>query len=285
MGYLETIFEAAERLGGDVDKQLKPARDFRARADELNRQLDQARSAEESAYGELVEAIATGRVPPGEAAKASGTWIFDSQASKTIVTAVSVCHTKAAAAAREAGGRVFGALQGRTARIVAESVRQSVALPRGIDSEAKALRHRNGTRSALDTWERLRELVDEWTACHELARTMQLATWVPGPSHPRDTEGARLFERYEKPLSLPPGYWNRTPAELRLGVAQAAGAMPGLYPWPDVVVRFRRWDRRQHDYRPMEILRAHDSMGNIVAEQHGPTTAGKFVPLGGGRGR
>jgi hypothetical protein len=71
MGYLETIFEAAERLGGDVDKQLKPARDFRARADELNRQLDQARSAEEKAYGELVEAIAAGKVPPGEVAKAS----------------------------------------------------------------------------------------------------------------------------------------------------------------------------------------------------------------------
>jgi hypothetical protein len=131
MGYLETIFEAAERLGGDVDKQLKPARDLRARADELNRQPDQARSAEGNAYGELVEAIAAGRVPPGEAAKAAGTWIFDSQASKTIVAAVSVCHTEAAAVAREAGPRIFAALQRRVAGIVDESVKRSVELPRG----------------------------------------------------------------------------------------------------------------------------------------------------------
>jgi hypothetical protein len=199
MGYLETIFEAAERLGGDVDKQLKPARDLRARADELNRQPDQARSAEEKAYGELVEAIAAGRVPPGEAAKAAGTWIFDSQASKTIVAAVSVCHTEAAAVAREAGPRIFAALQRRVAGIVDESVKRSVELPRGVDSEAKALRA-NGDRKALDTWERLRALVDEWTGCHELPRTMQLAGWVPGPTHPRDRDGARLIERYEKPL-------------------------------------------------------------------------------------
>jgi hypothetical protein len=281
MGYLETIFEAAERLGGDVDKQLKPARDFRARADELNRQLDQARSAEEKAYGELVEAIAAGRVPPGEAAKAAGTWIFDSQASRTIVAAVAACHQNAASAARAAGPAIFAALQRRVAGVVAESVKQSVALRRGIDSEAKALRARNGDRKALDIWERLRELVDEWTACHELVRTMQLAQWVPGPSHPKEFEGARLFERYQSPLSLPPGYWNRTSAELRLGVALAAGCSPGLYGWHDAVQRWQRLDRRQRDYRPMQVVHTHDGLGNVIAEERGPEAPSEFAPAVG----
>jgi hypothetical protein len=78
-------------------------------------------------------------------------------------------------------------------------------------------------------------------------------------------------------LSLPPGYWNRTAAELRLGVALAAGASPGLYPWDDAVQRFERIDRRQRRYTSMQVLQAHDALGNVIAEERSPETAGEFV--------
>jgi hypothetical protein len=276
MGYQETIFEQAAALGGEVNRALEPARVFLRRADELNKQLDAARKAEEAEYAKLVESAAsTGELPT---LNGWGRWVFDSPSSKLVVASVALCHTKASAAAREAGPRIFAALQRRVAGIVAESVKQSVALPRGVDSEAKALRARDDDRKALDTWERLRELVDEWTGCHELARTMQRATWIAGPEHPRDRDGARLFERYQAPLSLPPGYWNRTPAELRLGVALASGASPGLYPWPDAVARFERHDRRQRNYISTQVLTRHDGLGNIVSEERSPETPSEFMP-------
>jgi hypothetical protein len=281
VGYLETIFEAAERLDGDVDKPLKPARDFRSRADEMSRQVASLRAAEEKTHAALVSAIAAGKAKPAEAAKAAGTWHFDSPASLVLVHASRACHANADAAARSAGPAIFEALQARVAAVVAESVTRSVELPRGVDSEAKALRARNGDRKALDTWERLRSLVDEWTACHELARTMQLAQWIPGPSHARDRDGARVFERYQAPLSLPPGYWTRTPAELRLGVAQAAGAGPALIDWETAVQRWQRIDRRQRNYGSMEVAERRDSMGNVIESEASPQRPFAFVSAPG----
>ena len=228
MGYVDEIYASAGRLGREVDEPLRPAREWLARADELSRELASLRAGEEARHAKLVRDVADGKIPANAASKATAVWEFDSPASTVLLHASRACHVAADAAARAAGPQVFQALQGRIAKVVAASVQQSVALPRGVDSEAKALRARNGDREALDTWERLRALVDEWTACHELARTMQRAQWIPGPVHVRDTDGARVFERYQRPLLLPPGYWRQTPAELRLGVAQAAGAGPGL---------------------------------------------------------
>jgi hypothetical protein len=277
VGYVDEIFSKAAALGGEVAAALQPAHDLRERADEMSRQVASLRAGEEAQHARLVEAIASGASKPSEASKAAGTWAFDSPASLVLVHASRACHVAADGAARSAGPELFAALQSRVQHVVAESVKRSVALPRGIDSEAKALRHRNGTRSALDTWEALRGLVDTWTEAHELARVMQRAGWVPGPEHPRDRDGARLFERYERPLSLPPGYWNRTAAELRLGIAAASGAGPGLYPWADAVARFERIDRRQRNYVAGQVVRRLDGLGNVVAEEHSPETATEFV--------
>jgi hypothetical protein len=278
VGYSEEIYASAGRLGGEVDEALRPAREWLARADEMSREVSSLRAAGESRHAKLVEAIAAGKVKPAEASKAAGTWAFDSPASLVLVHASRACHANADAAARRAGPELFRALQARVAAVVAESVKRSVALPRGVDSEAKALRTRNGDRRALDIWERLRALVDEWTACHELVRVMQRAGWVPGPAHPRDRDGARLFERYERPLSLPAGYWHRTAAELRLGVAQAAGAGPGLIDWETAVQRFVAFDRRQRNYISAQVVRQHDSLGNVLAEQRSPESASEFLP-------
>lgn len=106
---------------------------------------------------------------------------------------------------------------------------------------------------------------------------MQRAQWLPGPEHARDRDHAWVYQRYERPLALPPGYWNRTAAELRLGVAQANGAGPGLIDWETAVQRWERLDRRQRDYRPMQTVQRFNSMGNVIAEESSPDRPSEFV--------
>ena len=277
MGYVDEIYERAGWLSGEIAEALQPANDLRARADEMSRELSAMRSAEESRHAKLVRDVADGKIPANAASKATAVWEFDSPASTVLLHASRACHVAADAAARSAGPELFAACQRRVAGVVAESVKQSVALPRGIDSEQKALRARNGDRKALDIWERLRALVDEWVAAHTLVDLMWKASWIPGPEHPHDRPDARLYTRYQAPMSLPPGYWNRTPAELRLGVAQASGAGPALIDWETAVQRFEKLDRRFHDYRSMEVTQRHDAMGNVISEQRRPETAAEFV--------
>jgi hypothetical protein len=282
MGYQETIFEQALALGGEVADLLRPARELQAQAGRLSDELSSLRRAEEKRRNELVAQVAAGTVAPAEIpAKLTFDWVVDSPASMVIVHANTGIYADASRAARAAVPKIFEALQRRVQGVVAQSVKQSVALPRGVDSEAKAMRARNGDRKALEVWERLRALVDDWCACHELARLLQRCGWLSGPTHPRDTEGALIFQRYLRPLSLPPGYWQQTPAELRLGRAQAAGAGPGLYDWQDAVQRFEHIDRRQRNYASMQVLRTHNWMGNVLAEERGPETVGEFAPASG----
>jgi hypothetical protein len=119
-------------------------------------------------------------------------------------------------------------------------------LPPGVDSEGKALRARNGDRIVLDIWARLSALMADWVAVFQLVGLMQTAGWVPGPSHPRDRDGAVVFQKYERPFLLPEGYWGaKFPPELRLAAAQAAGAGPALIDWETAVQRWQRLDRRQ----------------------------------------
>ena len=81
-----------------------------------------------------------------------------------------------------------------------------------------------------------------------------------------------------KPLLLPPGYWHRTPAELRLGFAQAAGAGPALIESETAVQRFERVDRRQRNYISGQVVTRRDSLGNAVSEKRSPETSSEFVP-------
>ena len=78
-------------------------------------------------------------------------------------------------------------------------------------------------------------------------------------------------------MSLPPGYWNRTPAELRLGVAQAAGAGPALIDWETAVQRFERVDRRQRNYTSGQVVTRRDGLGNVVSEERSPERPAEFV--------
>jgi hypothetical protein len=67
------------------------------------------------------------------------------------------------------------------------------------------------------------------------------------------------------------------PAELRLGVAQAAGAGPALIDWETAVQRFERVDRRQRNYISGQVVTRRDSLGNVVSEERSPETASEFV--------
>ena len=201
MGYVEEIYERAAQLGGEVDKPLAEARAYLSRADELNKQLEAARKAEETEYAKHVEtAAATGKLP---ALNGWGRWIYDSPASKLIVAAVPLCHSKASAAAREAGPRIFEALRARVAVVVAESAKLAATVPPGVVDEATALRA-GKAHAAL----RRGRGCASWSTTgrvFRVARGMQRAGWVDGPSHPRDRDGAVVFQRYLRPLSLPPG--------------------------------------------------------------------------------
>ena len=59
MGCQEQIFEQASALGGEVAAALDPARAYLQRADELNRQLEAARAAEEKTYAAQIESAVT----------------------------------------------------------------------------------------------------------------------------------------------------------------------------------------------------------------------------------
>jgi hypothetical protein len=270
MGYQEQIFDQAAALGGEVDKPLAEARAYLSRADALNQQLEAARAAEEKTYAAQIEAaVTTGKLPP---ANGVGYWAYDSVASKQVVTAVSVCHSKAATAAREAGPAIFEALQRRVAGVVKESAKLAATVPPGVVDEGTAFRAQQH-----DTWTRLRQLVDTWTACFELLAVMQRAGWVDGPSHPQDHDRAVIFQRYLRPLSLPAGYW-KGPGELRLAKAAASNAEPGMYPWRDALERWERVDRRQRPYIHMQVTQTHDSRGNVLSESKSPPVASEFLP-------
>jgi hypothetical protein len=277
MGYQEDIFERASALG--VDKPLASARELQALTERLGQELVSLRGAEEKRRHELVQLVAEGKLAPADIpAKLTFDWVLDSPASMVLVHANVGLHANATRLAREAAPKIFEALQHKVQSIVDESVKQSVALPRGVDSEQKALRARNGDRKALDTWERLRALVDDWVAVHTLVDLMWKASWIPGPEHPHDRPEARLYTRYEAPLRLPAGYWQQTPAELRLGVAKASGAGPALIDWGTAAARFERVDRRQRNYISAQVVTRRDGLGNIVSEERSPETAAEYMP-------
>jgi hypothetical protein len=115
------------------------------RADELSRQVAALRAAEEARHAKL-GAIASGAAKPSEAAKAAGTWAFDSPASLVLVHASRACHANADAAARRAGSELFAALRRRFDQVVTESAKLTATVPPGVDSEASALRASNRRR-------------------------------------------------------------------------------------------------------------------------------------------
>jgi hypothetical protein len=270
MGYQEQIFEQSAALGGEVDAALKPARSWLAKADELNRQLGAARAAEEAEHARLVEvAASSGKLPE---LNGHGRWIYDSPSSKLVVASVALCHVKASGAVRAAGPALFAAMQKRIAKIVEESAKLAATVPPGVVDEMSALR-----AEQHDTWRRLRQLVDAWDRCFELLAVAQRAGVIDGPSHPRDVEGAQVFQKYWKPLLLP-GRYRVGPGETRLARAVASGAQPGMYSWESALERFERWNRTQKSYAPMNVTTVRDSMGNVIAEDRGPESAGEFVP-------
>jgi hypothetical protein len=275
VAYFEDILARSAQLGGEVDKPLAEARAYLSRADALNKQLEAARGAEEAEYAKLVESAATtGKLPT---LNGWGRWIYDSPSSKLVVASVALCHSKAAGWARAAGPKLFDALQRRVAAVVDESGKLVASLPDEVVDEASAWRLSRGGGTHLETWTRLRELIDTWTGCHELLAVMWRAGWVPGPAHPRDRDPAWVYTRYERPLRLPGTYWTVTPPERRLIAAVAAGAGPGLYDWQSALERWERIDRRQRNYGSMEVVQLHNSLGNVLAESRSPETAAEFV--------
>jgi hypothetical protein len=279
MGYEQQIHEAALSLGGAIAAALKPARDWLARADELNKQLAAAREREEREYAQQVEAAAsTGKLP---SPNGFGTWSYDSPTSRLVVAAVAQCHVRAAGVARDAGRALFDALQRRVASIVDESVKLTKTLPPEVVDERSAMRASADGGKHFAAWLRLGELLAIWESCHELNRTMQRAHWCDGPGHAKDRPGAWTFVAYKVPhrlATIPRG----TPRERHLAAAVAAGCEPGLYGWDDAVARFERLDRRQRDYRPMQVIQSFDSMGNLRGEQRSPETAGEWAPMAAG---
>jgi hypothetical protein len=274
----EDIFEAASRLGGDVAKALEPARQWQARADELNSQLKAARAAEEREYAAAVEStVKSGRLPTPNG---FGTWIYDSPASNLVVTSVATCHQNATAAATAAGPKLFEALQRHVSAIVAESIKLTMSLPERVNDEGAAIRASNGDRRHFQTWSRLSELIVAWEAAHHLNRLMMKAQWIPGPDHPRDKLGARTYMAYRHPLRLPT---IKGPAGLQrhLAAAAAAGAEPGLYSWPDAVARWERLDRMQRNYSPGQVVTRFDGYGNTLSVDRGPESATEFAPAQG----
>lgn len=275
MGYQEDAIAQALALGGEVAKPLESALVWQRRADELNKQLENARRAEEREYSKFVEsAISTGKLPE---LNGYGRWAFDSPSSKLVVAAVAQCHGRAAAAARAAGPGLFGALQKRVADVVAESVKLTKSLPDHVIDERTAVRASADGGNHFAAWVRLGELLGVWEQCHELSRVTARAGWIAGPDHPRDRLPARSYLAYGKPTQLatvPRG----TPRERHLAAAQAAGAQPGLFDWSSAIQRYERLDRRQRDYRPMQVIQRHDSFGTLVHEERSPETAGEWAP-------
>jgi hypothetical protein len=278
MGYFEDILKQSAALGGEIAEALEPARTYLAHADELNKQLDAARRADEAEYTRLVESAAsTGKLP---AVNGHGKWIYDSPSSKLVVASVALCHTKASTAAREAVPRLFEALQRQVAGVVKESTSLVMSLPEGINSEMAALRASNGDQRHFKTWSRLGELLAIWEACHELNRLLQKASFVPGPQHPRDRLGAKTYEAYKHPARLAE-IKGPISAQRHLAAAVAVGAEPGLYSWPDATVRWERLDRRQRNYSSMQTFTTIDPFGSVLKVEKSPETPSEFVPSAG----
>jgi len=278
LGALQLHDEMLSAVEGEAGFGQHEIDDPCAAADELNKQLEQARAAEEAEYVKLVEqTVTSGKLPSGNG---HGRWAYDSPASKLVVAGVAVCHQKANAAASNAGPALFAALQGRVAAVVEESAKLAATVPPWVVDETSALHAGNGDTKHRTTWRKLRALVDDWVSSFELLAVMQRAGWVDGPTHPRDRDGAVVFQRYLRPLSLPPGYW-KGPGELRLATAAASNAAPAMYPWQDALERWLRIDRRQRNWGAMEVVQTHDSMGNVIAERRSPETPGEFAPAAG----
>jgi hypothetical protein len=163
------------------------------------------------------------------------------------------------------------------AAIVAESVKLTESLPDFVVDERSAMRAGDGGKH-FASWVRLGELLGEWDRCHALCRTMRLAGWIDGPAHVKDRPQAHTFMAYGVPhrlATIPRG----TPRERHLAAAVAAGAEPALIDLETATARFERLDRRQRDYRPMQVTQTINSMGNLVAEDRGPETPTEYVPL------
>jgi hypothetical protein len=275
VGYQEQLLEQASALGGDVAQALEPARQWQARAEQLNRQLDAARKAEEAEYAQHIEAtVSTGKLP---SPNGFGTWTFDSPTSKLVVASVAQCHQRAGAAVRDAAPVIFKALVARAAGCVSESVRLTKGLPAEVVDERSAIRAGRGSADHYAAWVRLGDLLEVFQACHELKNVLQRAGLIPGPSHAKDRLAARVYEAYEVPhrlATMPPG----TPLQRRLAAAEAAGAGPGLIDWDTAVQRWERVDRRQKDYVSMSVVQAYDSRGGLVAEERSPEMASGYAP-------
>lgn len=242
MSYLDQALEQAQALGGPVAEAYRPVLAWREQAGVLNAQLESARAAGERDHAALVREVAEGLGLAQVPARAVNPWEYDSPASKAVVAAVATCHAQVDAAARDTAPQVFAALQTLVDGVVGESVKLVAGLPGNVVDNETAFRH---GPTHFGSWMRCGELVDVWLQAHALAEVLRLAGWVAGPEHRHKSALRPMgFTRFRHPSRLPAG-WSAQPEPLKLGMAAASGAEPGLYDWAEAQARQAARDARE----------------------------------------
>lgn len=223
-------------LGGSLDE----SRRWLDRAEVLADEVRRARADAEREQGALVHRLAAGEVSVAEVVAAGPLYrsvMPDGPGSSVVAGSVVDCRRRAETAARAGAGAVWKSLVKEAERVVAESVKLAKGLPVGVDSEADAWR---AGGAVVEVWSRLGLLVDRFVAVHEAVESVQGVTRTQVMTLDADSTlepPSQGWMRYRAPWKLPADYMGRAP-QLRLSVAAAAGAGPGLYAAEDAVARY-----------------------------------------------
>lgn len=242
-GGVRDLLSRLEALGLE-DLAAEPRR-WVARADVLADEIRQARAAAEREHVALIRRLASGDVQLAEVVAAGPAYrsvMPEGPGSAVVAGAVVDCRARADAALRTDGAKLWRALVRVADQVVSESVKLAKKLPAGVDSDAAAWR---AGGAAVETWSRLGELVDRFVAVHETVEPLQLVCRTQimqlGPESTLSPPSPGWM-RYRAPHKLPKDYMARAP-QLRLSVAVAVGAGPGLYDADDAVARYVRHNR------------------------------------------
>lgn len=240
MSKVTEVVEQAQKLGGRFAELVQPYSEWRARGFALSAELESLRRHEESNYPGLVDLVASGKLEPSglvSHASSLGVWVYDSPASKVVHQAAGIAHEQANRALSAVGPRLFAEAVRVAGGCVDESVKLTVKLPKDVVSEQKAFASRQP--EVVQTWHRLRDLVDCWDALHALVWALMSANVVEGPPSNFELLPAR-WVKFENPQALP-GNYSKLAGELKLAVAKAYGAGPGIYDWATAVKWWRKW--------------------------------------------
>jgi hypothetical protein len=232
VGYIEQAEQKATALG--LGGPFVDCQKLMRRADGLDGKLAALRAASERAWSKLVGDLVAGRMPePAEVAAVAGRCeLWDGRAAKALDVAAAVCRRDALAAGKVAIPHLWSLMQATVADVVKESVELARGLPAGVTTAEQAyeLGPDSGTK-----WVRLRKLHQRWVGVHDLDEYLRVSDLVDRYAViPQDRAASWLF--FEHPEKLPARFGEVAP-ELRLPVAHARGAGPGLYPAGEAMQR------------------------------------------------